>query len=119
MANQFMRAVRANTGEKEVPHRMFEHRAMANLENVAEVRLVAARPGLGERHIANATRGLHRCSPATSVSVCQADAVIGQEAVEFRVVDGLPAHDVDGRLTDDLDIASGNRVGHAFFLEGF
>src|SRR5260370_11213944 len=97
---------------------MFEDRPMADVENMAYVRLVSAGPGLGERHIAAASRGLDEVLAGDFGVGLPADAVIAEEAVDLRIVDSLPAHDIDGRLANDLDIFGGIEIGHAFFLDG-
>src|SRR6516225_719235 len=53
MPDQFMRAGAADAGKDEIPDPVFQDRAVADFENMTDVGLIAARPGLGEAHVAD------------------------------------------------------------------
>src|SRR6516165_8086127 len=89
---------------------------MPDLEDVADIRLVASRPRFCEGHIADAPCRLDEVFTGDFGIGMPADAVIAEEALDFRIVDGLPAQDVNGRLANDLDVVGGIEIGHAFVL---
>ena len=104
VANQFVRQRSADAGEDEVPDGVLQHRAVADFEDVAEVRLVAAGPRLGERHVADSAGDLGQLLGRDLGVGLPADAMVGQEPVDDRVIHDLLADQVDGRLADDADV---------------
>ena len=104
MADEFVRTGSADAGEEKIPHRMFEHRAMAHLEDVLEIRLVAAGPGLGEGHIAHPARRLPpdirrplRCRSASGRRDRPGIAPVPASSTV------LPAHKINGRFADNVN----------------
>ena len=102
-----MRQAPRYPGENEVPDRVFEDRAVADFENVVQVRLVAAGPRSGERHVTDAPRHLDQLLAGDFGVGLPADAVVGEEAIELGSVHGLPADQVNGRLAEDANVFGG------------
>ena len=87
VADQFVGQRARDAGDQEVPDGVLEDRAVTDFLDVAEVGRVPARPRLGERHVADAAGRLAEHLGRHFAVGLPTDAVIGQEAVEFRVVD--------------------------------
>src|SRR5262245_17472655 len=104
MADQLVRQRAADACEQEVPRRVLEDRAMADLEDMVDVGLVAAGPRLGEAHVADAAGRLDQVLAGDLGIGLPAHPVIRQEAVELDAVHDLSADEVDGRLADDADV---------------
>ena len=66
---------------------MFEDRAVADFEDVVAIGLIAARPRLGERPVADAP-GHFRTNPAGDLSTAfpGRDLMIREEAIDLSVV---------------------------------
>ena len=79
MSNQFMRQRSRNAGEEQIPDRVLKDGAMPDFEDMAEVRLVAAGPRLGERHIADASGGLDQMFAGDFGVGLPGDAMIGKK----------------------------------------
>src|SRR5207248_3550634 len=60
-----------------------------------------------ERHIADPARDLNQMLAGHFGIGLPCDAMIGKELVQHRFIDELPAHQVDRRLADDLDVLRG------------
>ena len=73
---------------------------MSNFQNVLQVCLIAAWPRLGERHIANTPGDLGQVLAGNLGVGLPGNAVILKKAFQLGVSDGLPAHQIDGRLTN-------------------
>ena len=101
--HQLVRQAAAHAGEEQVEDRMFEHRAVPDLEDMANVGLVAARPRLLKRHVADAPGRFDQLFAADlGVGRPLADVVVGQERGECLLVDDLAAQQIDLRLVDDV-----------------
>src|SRR5581483_3419680 len=81
--DQLVSQAAADAGEEEVPDRVLEHRAVADLEDVVDVCLVAAGPRFGEAHVADTARRLDEGLAGDFRVGLPADAVVRQEAVEL------------------------------------
>ncbi len=104
VADQLVGKRAADPGKQEIPHRVLQDRSVADLENVVQVGLVTAGPRLGEGHIAHAPGHLGQMLAGHLGIRLPGDAVVRQEAVKLRFGDGLPSHQIDGRLPNNADV---------------
>jgi hypothetical protein len=80
MPDQLVRERAADARDDEVEDRVFEDRAVPDLQDVADVRRVAPGARARVRGVAEPARTSTSFCPATSVSVVQrSDALVGQE----------------------------------------
>src|SRR5262249_62045744 len=114
MADQFMRQRAANAGDEEIPNGVLQYAAVAHFDNVVQVGRISAGPRLGKAHVARAPGSFGENLRGNLAVALPAYAVIGQEAVEFRLIHGLPAQQINGRLTDKLDGRRIDGVRHGF-----
>ena len=81
--DQFVRQAAADAGEEQVEHRVFQHGAVADFEDMADVGLVASGPRLGERHVADAPGRLDQLLAGDlGVGRPLADVMVGEEAAK-------------------------------------
>src|SRR5437762_4455685 len=99
-----MRERSTDADENEVPDRVLQHRAVAHFEKVAQISLVASRPRPQERHITESSRNLHQAFAGHLGIGLPRDAVVCQKAVQLRLRDELPSHEVDGGRTNNTDL---------------
>src|SRR4051812_20973421 len=95
-----------NSSHKQIPHGMLQDRAMPHIEDVTDIGLIATRSRACERHIADAAGGLDEVLAGDLRVRLPRDAVIGQEAVDLSIVDGLTTDDVDRWLMNEFHIDS-------------
>ena len=96
---------------------MLKHRAVADLKDVLEVCFVAARPRLGEGHVTHAAGHFREVLARHFRVGLPGHAVILEETVEFGIIHGLPAEQVDGGFADDPDVLGRIECSsHPFFL---
>ena len=82
---------------------MFEDAAVADFLDVAEVHGIAARPRPGKAHVTDTSGCLCKHFRGNFGVGLPTDAVIGQKAIEFGIVDNLPAQQIDGRFAQNAD----------------
>ena len=103
MPHQLVRQAAAHTGEEQAEDRMLEHRAVPDLEDMANISLVAPRPRFLKRHVANPPGRLDQLFAADlGVGRPLADVVVGQKRAERLLVDDLAAQQIDLGLVDDV-----------------
>src|ERR1043165_5892672 len=117
MSDEFMRTRAGNSRKQEIPYSMFQNGAVPDFEDMADVCLIAARAWTCERKVADTPSHLDQVFASNLRVGLPGDAVIRKKEVDLLIVDDLPAHHVDGRLANDLDVLGGIRIGHDFFLE--
>ena len=111
--HQLVRQAAAHAGEEQAEDRVLEHRAVADLEDMADVGLVAARARLLKRHVAHA--------PGRLDQLFAADLGVGRpvltswsdrNAFKCLLVDDLAAEQIDLRLADDVQCGFRFDAGH-------
>src|SRR5262245_20441128 len=111
VAHQLVGAGTADAGEDEVPDGVLQHGAVADFPDVVQVRRIPARPGAREAHIAKAPGNLGQTLPRDLRVRLPGHAVVGEEPLQLRLINRLPADEVDGRLVEDADFQAGDRGG--------
>ena len=96
MPHQLVRQAAAHPGEEQVEDGVLEHRAVADLEDMADIGLVAPRPRLLKRHVADAPGGLDQFFAADlGVGRPLADVMVRQESSQRLLVDDLASEQID------------------------
>src|SRR3954462_5512585 len=86
---------------------------MADVQYVLQVDLVAARPRLGEAHVADPAGDLGQVLTGNFGVRLPGDTMVGEEAVQNGVVHSLPTDQVHGRLAQYAYVAADISGGHA------
>src|SRR5579871_2108244 len=107
-----MRQRSTASGEHEIPGRVFEDGAVTDLQNVLQIRFVAAGTGFREAHITDAPRHFDQMLASDFGIRLPADAVIREIAIDNRIIDDLATDQINSRLTDNADILSRVETTH-------
>src|SRR5579884_1918513 len=91
---------------------MFKDGAVSNLKDVVQIRLVSARPRLGEAHVAETPRHLSQVFAGDFGVRLPAYSMIGEEAIHDCAVNCLATDEIDGRFVDDADIPGRIEADH-------
>ena len=78
--DQLVRQAAAHAGEEQVEDRVFQHRAVSDLEDMPDIGFVAARPRFLKRHVTDPPGGLDQLFAADlGIGRPVADAMVGQK----------------------------------------
>src|SRR5262249_12236755 len=107
VANELMRERAAHSGKDEIPNRVLQYRAMAHLQAMVQVSLTPTGPRTGKAHVADSTGHFRQLFARYRGIRLPTGAVIFQKAFQLGIRNLLPAHEINGWLTDYTDIHAG------------
>src|SRR5262249_23761627 len=112
MADQLVSTRATDTRKNKVPNRVFQNRAVTDLEQVPDIGLVAAGARPGKRHVTNPARDFNQFFGGNLRIGLPGNAVVGQETIQLGVIDRLATKQIDRGLAKDAQLRCRVERGH-------